>query len=368
MIPIFAPDLGPEERRLVMEAVESGWISSQGQFISDFEQEFAARTGTPFGVAASNCTTALHLALDALGIGPGDEVLCPDLTFIAPANMVELTGAKPVLVDVEPVSWGIDPARMAEKITPRTKAVMVVHPFGHMADMDPIMALAERHGLKVIEDVAEAPDAFYKGKRAGTFGDAACYSFFANKIMTTGEGGIVLCRDPQLDTALRVRRDHGMSRERRYYHVVRGYNYRMTNMQAAVGLAQLRRLDTIHALRNTQAARYAAAFADNPRAVWRPVAEWCAPVHWMSTITLRNASLRDPLLAHLRDTGIDCRQMVNPCHTAEHFIGKYDPADFPVTRAVSAGSLHLPSSTHLPETDIARISETILSWLERHDP
>lgn len=367
-VPIFEPDLGADERRLVIEAMDSGWISSQGQFIVELELALAKRAGLPFAVVTSNCTTALHLAFDALGIGPGDEVLCPDLTFIAPANMIELAGATPVLVDVDPVSWGIDPARMAEKITPKTKAVVVVHAFGHTADMDPIMALAQRHGLKVIEDVAEAPDALYKGRVAGSFGDAACYSFFANKIMTTGEGGAVISSDAALDKALRIRRDHGMSREKRYHHVVRGYNYRMTNLQAAIGLAQVGRLDDIHMRRQGQADQYAARFAGNVRANWRPVAEWCRPVHWLATISLREASLRDPLLDYLRIQDVDCRQMVNPVHEAEHFLGRYNPADFPVSRSISARSLHLPSSTALPGTEVDRISNLVLAWLERNDP
>lgn len=188
MIPIFEPSLTGLERQYLLQAFDSGWISSQGDFILKFETQFAAWHGMPHAVACSNCTTALHLALDVLGIGSGDEVLCPDLTFISPANMIRLTGAKAVLVDVEPGSWGIDPKKMAEKITERTRAVIVVHPFGHSADMDPIMSLARTHGLKVIEDVAEAPGGRYKGRLLGTFGDLSCFSFFANKIMTTGEG------------------------------------------------------------------------------------------------------------------------------------------------------------------------------------
>src|SRR5262249_48504760 len=219
-IPISEPSLSSREREYVLQAIDSGWISSQGEFILDFEERFARWHQVPHAVACSNGTSALHLAIDVLGIGAGDEVLCPDLTFIAPANMIRLTGARPVLVDIEPGSWAIDPEAMTRKITPRTKAVMVVHPFGHAADLDPITEIAAKHKLRIIEDVAEAPGGRYRGKLLGTFGDLACYSFYANKVITTGEGGMVITRDAELDRALRIKRDHGMSRERRYVHEV----------------------------------------------------------------------------------------------------------------------------------------------------
>ncbi len=368
MIPIFEPEFGDNERVYLNECIETGWVSSQGRFIAEFEARFASRANVPFGVATSNCTTALHVALVALGIGPGDEVVCPDLTFIAPANMVRLTGATPVLVDVEPESWCLDPIRFSEAVTSHTKAVIVVHAFGHVADMDPILAIAREHDLRVIEDVAEAPDALYKGRVAGAFGDAACYSFFGNKIMTTGEGGIVLCRDEGLDHRLRVLRDHGMSRERRYHHVALGFNYRMTNMQAAVGLGQLERLDDIHSRRKVQADRYAACFEEASNVRWRPVLDYCQPVHWLSTISLRRAALRDPLLTHLKENGIDGRAMVNPVHRAEHYLADYANIHTPVSNDVSARSLHLPSGTGLGPDLIDRVADTVLAWLAANDP
>jgi perosamine synthetase len=370
MIPIFEPEFTGKERDYLLDCIDSGWISSQGRYILDFEAAFAARAGMPFGVAVSNCTTALHLALVALGVGPGDEVLCPDLTFIAPANMIALTGATPVLVDVEPVGWGLDPARMEEKITPRTKAVVVVHAFGHVADMGPILALAARHGLKVVEDVAEAPDALWidpaTGDRrvAGSMGDASCYSFFANKIMTTGEGGMVLCRDAALDKALRIHRDHGMSREQRYVHEVIGFNYRMTNMQAAIGLGQLERMDDIQARRSAQEAHYRRRFAACAKLANRPVAEWCQPVHWLTTVTLPDPALRAPLMAHLRENGVEPRPMIFPVHEAAPYVAANDPADFPVSRAISYASVHLPSANGLSAADIDRICDLVIDWVE----
>lgn len=366
MIPIFEPSFANTERENLIECIDSGWISSQGHFIPDFEDAFAARIGMPCGVATSSCTTALHLALTALGVGDGDEVLCPDLTFIAPANMIHLTGAKPVLVDVEPTSWAIDPARMAERITPRTRAVAVVHPFGHAADMDPILSLSAKHGIAVVEDVAEAPGARYRGRALGTFGELSCYSFFANKIMTTGEGGMVLCRDPELDIELRVRRDHGMSLSRRYVHDVVGFNYRMTNMQAAIGLAQLGRLDAILKTRDAQAERYRRRFDDCARIAWRPREDYCDSVHWLATVTLETEDLRDPLLEHLNNLGIDARQMVFPVHMATPYRDGNAAADFPVSRSVSLRSLHLPSSTGLAGDDVERIADVAIEWVEAH--
>lgn len=367
MIPIFEPSLTDTERRYLLQAIDTGWVSSQGEFILEFERRFAEWHEMPHAVACSNCTAALHLALDALGVGPGDEVICPDLTFISPANMVRLTGAKAVLVDVEPNTWGLDPNEMVEKVTARTKAVIVVHPFGHSADMDPIMAIARSHGLKVIEDVAEAPGGRYKGRLLGTFGDLSCYSFFGNKIITTGEGGMVMTRDPELDKALRIRRDHGMSRERRYVHVVVGFNYRMTNMQAAVGVGQLERFDAILKCRAAQAALYERLLKGSVKVTWRPLMPWCDPVHWLATISLRQHKLRDPLLQHLTEEGIDSRQMIYPVHMAVPYADTNHPAEFPVSSDVSLRSLHLPSTTDLPEADVARICNTVLTWVDAND-
>ena len=367
MIPIFEPLFSGNERDYLLSCVDSGWISSQGAFIEDFEQAFAAYNSMPIGIATSNCTTALHLALVALGIGPGDEVICPDLTFIAPVNMVALCGARPVLVDVEEGSWAINPNLIEEKISSKTKALIVVHPFGHTADMARIMEICSCHGIPVIEDVAEAPAATCDGVTAGTFGIMSCYSFFANKIMTTGEGGMILTQDPNLEKRLRIYRDHGMSREKRYVHVVAGFNYRMTNMQAAIGLAQLEGLDDILARRAVQDAHYRRrlAEADDGRLSCRPILPYCRPVHWLTTVTLRDIEMRDPLLAFLKDNGIDSRQMVNPVHEAVPYADDNDPSHFPVSRSLSSRSLHLPSGTDLQPDLIDRICDLVLDWTAR---
>ena len=368
MIPIYSPILGSIETENVIKTITTGWISSQGQFIPQFEEQFAQWNFMKYGIATSNCTAALHLALVALGIGKGDEVLCPDLTFIAPANMIKWAGASPVLVDIEEPSWGIDSKKMEERITKKTKAIIVVHPFGHVANMDPILQISEKYNLFVIEDVAEAPGAAYKGKRAGSFGDASCFSFFANKIMTTGEGGIVLTNNHALNKQLQIYRDHGMSRERRYVHVVPGFNYRMTNMQAAIGVGQIQKLDKIIRSRADQERRYKDLFLDNPRIKWRPVAKWCDNVHWMATITLREERLRDLLLVYMRTQGVDCRQMVYPIHMAKPYSSRNSPSDYPISNSISLRSLHLPSSFNLSIEEQRRITDLVQEWLERNDP
>jgi perosamine synthetase len=361
-LPIFEPSFSGNERQYLLEAIDTGWISSQGAFISRFERQFAEYHSLAHAVACSNCTTALHMALLAAGIGPGAEVLCPDLTFISPINMVLVTGATPVLVDVEPDSFNIDPEHMARKITPRTKAVIVVHQFGHAADMDRIVALAKKHNLIVIEDVAEAIGARYKGKLLGTIGDMACYSMFGNKIITTGEGGMVITNDPHYDRALRVLRDHGMTIGKKYHHEILGFNYRLTNLQAAVGLAQLEKLDEILARRAQIAEHYRRRLEGAPGVRWRPNLGYSESVFWLATITLDREEWREPLMEHLRAVGIEPRPMIFPVHYAPYLGYAKDTPEFPVSRSVSLRSLHLPSGTTLTEADVGRICSAVIAW------
>ena len=362
MIPIFEPEFGGNERKYLLDCIDTGWVSSQGTYITRFEQAFAEWHGVAHAVASSNCTTALHLSLLAAGIGAGDEVLVPDLTFIAPANMVRLTGGKAVLVDIEPETWAIDPVRAREAITPRTRAIIVVHPFGHAADMDPIMELAREHGLAVIEDNAEAPGARYKGRLLGTIGAFGCFSFFGNKIMTSGEGGMVLTANAAFDKELRILRDHGMSREEKYLHVAVGFNYRMTNMQAAIGLAQLERLDRILEFRTAQARRYEARLAESPRLKWRPRTNWCEPVHWLATITVESRAARESLMRSLAADGIETRIMIPTIHSAPPYRNGAGDNAFPVASRIAATGVHLPSGATLRDDDVDHICDRVLAW------
>ena len=364
MIPIFEPFFSGNEKKYLVDCIESTWISSQGEYIINFEKVLADYHGVNHAVVTSSCTTALHLSMKALGIGHRDEVICPDLTFIAPANMVVLAGAKLVLVDIHPETLTIDPRLLEEKITEKTKAIIIVHQFGHAAHMDEIMALARKYELKIIEDNAESIGARYKGKLLGTFGDVSTYSFFGNKIITTGEGGAVLINNEEVAIKCRELRDHGMSHQKKYHHVDLGYNYRMTNMQAAIGLAQMEKLDEILALRKKQMNYYYKELFDVDGITLRKYANWCEPVHWMMTITLDKKFNRDKFLSYMDDSGIDCRQMINPVHRAVHFVNQFDD-EYPVSKDISRQSVHLPSSLNLNKEDISRISNKVRSFLNR---
>jgi perosamine synthetase len=312
MIPVANPFLGAEELENIKEAVESGWISSKGRFITEFEEKFAAFCGVKYGVATSNGTTALHLALTGLGIGKGDEVIVPDLTFIATANAVTYTGATPVMVDSNSTYWGIDPELIEEKITPRTKAIIPVHLYGHPCDMDAIKKIAVGHNLFIIEDAAEAHGAEYKGKKVGTFGDIACFSFYGNKIITTGEGGICLTGDKEIAAKLRVLRDHGQRPDKRYWYDVVGFNYRMTNIQAAIGVAQVKKLDQFIDLKRQIGGWYAEGL-DNlfneGLIIPAPEMPWAKTVYWLYSILLTNrfGTGRDEVISRLSDMGIETR-------------------------------------------------------------
>ena len=243
--PIVSPNLKGNELKYLIDAFLSTWISSRGEYIGRFESGFSLFCECAYGVATSNGTTALHLALMACGVGHGDEVIVPDLTFAASVNAVLHAGATPVIVDVEEDSWCIDPDEIKKAITKKTKAIMPVHLYGQPCDMNEIMNIANERDLRVIEDCAEAHGALFNGKKVGSFGDVGCFSFFGNKIITTGEGGMCVTNSEKIHERMQVLRDHGMSRDKKYWHDIIGYNYRMTNLQAAIGVAQLERIDEI---------------------------------------------------------------------------------------------------------------------------
>ncbi|WP_281405358.1 DegT/DnrJ/EryC1/StrS family aminotransferase [Methylosinus sporium] len=277
--------LDGNEMQYVRECLESTWISSHGKFIDAFERRFAELCGVEHAIACNNGTTALHLALVSLGVGAGDEIIVPDLTYVATANCVRYCNADPVFVDCEPRTFNIDPAAIEAKITPRTKGIIVVHLFGQPCDMDEIQKIADAHGLFIVEDAAEAHGAKYKGRPVGSLGKCATFSFFGNKIVTTGEGGAVVTDDDELASRLRLLRGQGMDPERRYWFPVIGYNYRMTNIAAAIGLAQLERVDRALAFRRRLSAWYDEALADVD--VIRPYVEpWAEHSFWMYTIKM----------------------------------------------------------------------------------
>jgi len=361
MIPIAEPLLGEEELNNVIAAVKSGWISSKGKFIPEFEEGLARYCGVEYGVATSNGTTALHLALTALGIGRGDEVIVPTLTFIATANAVRYTGAKPVLVDSHPDYWCLDPDQLQEVITPRTKAIIPVHLYGHPCDMNPIMDVAKSHNLYVIEDAAEAHGTAYRGKRVGSFGDIACFSFYGNKIITTGEGGMCVTSNEHLAEKMRVLRDHGMNPGKRYWHDVIGFNYRMTNIQAGIGVAQLARSGRFIEKRREIARWYAAGLKEleaEGRVKLPPEMPWAERVDWVYSILVQDdlGTGRDELMNRLELAGIEVRPLFYPVHMMPPYKTN---KRFPVAEELSRRGISLPFFVNLTEEQVKYITDTI---------
>jgi perosamine synthetase len=359
-IPVYEPWLGERETEYVLDAMRSGWISSLGRYIGQFETQFAAFCGAAYGVSTSNGTTALHLALAALGIGPGDEVIMPSLTFVASANSVHYTGARPVFADVDEETWTVDPGSVAAAITKQTRAIMAVHLYGHPAPMTELADLARRHGLWLIEDAAEAHGAAIGEKRAGNLGDVAAFSFYGNKIITTGEGGMVTTNDADLAARCRVLRDHAMTPADRYWHEEVGFNYRLTNLQAAVGVAQMERIEEFIARKRAIAAHYSRRLAGLP-GITLPVEQpGCTNVYWMFSILVSEPFplSRDELIAQLRSRGIDSRPFFHPLDTLPPYRTS---APKPVALALSRAGLNLPSSPKLQDEQVDRICDVLLA-------
>ena len=349
------PDIGSKEREYMNEAFDSGWISSKGPFINRFENEFAKFSGTKYAVSCSNGTAALHLAVRALGIGEGDEVIVPNLTFASPANAVMYERGTPVLVDVERNYWCIDPDRVRESITEKTKAIIVVHLYGHPADMDEIMSIAKENELKVIEDCAEAHGATYKERKVGSIGDIGCFSFYGNKIITTGEGGMITTNNQELAEKIRILRDHGMQPSKRYWHDEVGYNYRMTNIQAAIGLAQMDSIEDKIRKRKWIARKYSEYISDV--AALQPEMPWASNVYWLPTFILTgfpDVKSRDSLMALLFKGGIESRPVFYPLNEMPPYSIE---RSFPNSYYVSYHGISLPVSDRFDEDDIRFISD-----------
>jgi perosamine synthetase len=364
-LPVMEPTLFGNEMAYVQDCIKTNWISSQGSYVGKFEDAFAAYHGIDYALTTTNGTTALHLALTALGVKAGDEVIVPDLTFAASANVVVHCGATPVFVDIDPNCWNIDPAKIEAAITPRTKAIMPVHLYGHPCDMDPILEIARRHDLSVVEDCAEALGARYKGRLVGILGDVGCFSFFSNKVITTGEGGMVVTRNPELKEKMLILRDHGMSRERRYWHEVVGFNYRMTNLQAAIGLAQLEQIELFLNKRKNLAQSYSARLKDLPGITLPPAMPWAETVCWMYSVLINAEEAgiyRDNLMLALKREGIETRPFFYPLHLMPPYLSYGQ--DHPVSRAVSSRGISLPSSYKLSLAETERVADNIKKILD----
>jgi perosamine synthetase len=362
IVPVSDTRLTGNESRYLAQCVETNWVSSAGPFVTRFEEEFAAVAGCRFAVACSSGTAALHLALLASGIGPGDEVLIPTFTMIATANAIRYAGATPVLVDSDPLTWNVDSTQLAAKLTPRTRAVLVVHTYGRAVDMDPVLDLAARHRLTVIEDAAEAHGATHNERPVGGIGAVGAFSFYGNKILTSGEGGMVTTNDPALAERARNLCGHAFSKERHFWHRALGFNYRMTNLQAAVGLAQTEQLDALIAQRRTTAARYIAALRDIPGIVLAPDdAAGRESVWWMFGALVDDsfAISRDELRRRLAAAGIETRTFFVPIHMQPLYRAGFPGQRYPVAERLARTGLYVPSGPNVTADEVVHVADQV---------
>jgi len=366
---VLQPDIGEQEISNVLECVTSGWISSQGRFIPAFESKFSDYLGGGHALAVSNGTVALQLGLTALGIGRGDEVIVPNFTFGASINAIIHSGATPVLADVDADTWTIDLDDLKRLITPRTRAVMPVHIYGQPAKIDEINEIARANGIFVVEDCAEALGATYKKRRIGLDGDCTCFSFFANKSITTGEGGMLVFKDAEVAKQARILRDHGMNPQKRYWHDSAGFNFRMTNMQAAVGVAQLDRIDELLDRKKSIFRAYDALLSGHKNMSLLPENDWSENSCWLYTIILNgyDPDVRDQLITNLGYRGIDARPGFYPLHQMNPYR-EFAHGTYPVSSYLSENSVSLPSSYGLSNEEIHHIVKILTDELSKFTP
>jgi len=363
-IPVHEPSLGNEELNYVVDAVKSGWIGSAGgEYLKEFEKKFAKYHRMKHAIATSNGTAALHVALKALGIGKGDEVIVPTLTFVATANAVVYCNAKPVFADSHPEYYNIDPSKIEEVITPKTRAIIPVHLYGHPCDMDWIRDIAEDHDLYIIEDVSQAHGAEYKGKKLGTFGDIACFSFYGNKIITTGEGGICLTNDDKLAEKIRLLINHGKNPIKHFWHDVIGFNYRMTNLQAAIGVAQINKLDKYISKKRKIAKWYEESLKEleeEELIKLYPEMKWAKCVYWLYSILIEDKFdvTRDTIGKNLEEKGIETRPFFYPIHTMPIYKDSKS-SNLSVAEEIARKGISLPSGVKLDKEEIEIVSNEI---------
>lgn len=362
-IPLSNPDLSGNESKYALEAIQSGWIGT-GPFIRRFEGEFAALCGTRAAIACCNGTAALHLALRALRLEPGDEVIVPSFTYVATANAVRYCGAEPVFVDVEPETWCMDPHKVEAAITPRTKGIVPVHLFGHPADMDALNRLAKIYHLWIVEDAAEAALATYKGRPVGGLSDVATFSFHVTKVLTAGEGGALTMNDEKLEAFIRMVHSHGMDSQRRFYFPVTGYNYRLTNLSAGLLCAQVERREAFLKRRTDIFRLYQEILADTPGIGFRPVAPWATLSPWLFSIVVDPAEFghtREKLMATLARHKIDSRPFFMPVHALPPFReGSARRGEhLPITDHLCGLGVNLPTYTTMTDGQVERVCEVV---------
>jgi perosamine synthetase len=367
MIPVNEPLIGDKEAEYVLDCLRSGWVSSAGHYIEAFEERWAAYCGMEFGVAMCNGTAALSAAVACLDLQPGDEVVLPAFTIISCALAVLENGGIPVLVDSDPRTWTMDVSQVAARITPRTRAIMPVHIYGHPVDMDPLQSLAQQHHLALIEDAAEAHGAEYKSRRCGGLGDIACFSFYANKIITTGEGGMALTSDARLAERLRAERNLAFRNDRRFYHTELGHNYRLTNVQAAIGLAQLERIDEHLQRKRWLGQAYTERLRDLPQLQLPIEQPWAKNVYWMYGIVLVDdlPFEASEFAIRLAAEGVQTRPFFLGLHEQPvlHRRGLFQGEHYPVAERLARRGLYLPSGLTLTERQLEEVASAVRSLL-----
>lgn len=364
MIPVNEPLLDGNERKYLNECIDTGWISSEGPFVREFEERFATRVGRRHGIAVCNGTAALEAAVVALGIGPNDEVIMPAFTIISCAAAIVRAGGVPVLVDSDPITWNMDVDRIEERITPATRAIMVVHIYGLPVDMDPVLALAARYGLKIIEDAAEAHGLIYRGRPCGSFGDMSTFSFYPNKHITTGEGGMIVTDDDHLAERCRSLRNLCFQVRKRFVHEELGFNFRMTNLQAALGLAQLERLDQFAQMKRRIGARYTELLRDIPGIqLPLPLTGSADNIYWVYGVVLGDKIPFDAeeAMQQLGKRGIGTRPFFWPMHEQPVFrrMGLLKDERHPVSERLARRGFYLPSGLALTDSQMATVAMTL---------
>jgi perosamine synthetase len=368
VIPVNEPLLDGNEKKYLQECIDTGWISSEGPFVERFEQAFAKRVGRLHAVAVANGTAALDIAVESLNIGRGDEIILPTFTIISCIHQIVRAGATPVLVDSDPLSWNMNVDQVAGKITPRTKAIMAVHIYGLPVDMDPLLALAERHGLKLIEDASQLLGQTYKARPCGSFGDVSTFSFYPNKHITTGEGGMIATDDRELAERARSLRNLCFQPGKRFFHENLGWNYRMTNLQAALGLAQLERLDEFVARKRFIGRRYHELLQEMP-CVQLPLVstEFAENIYWIFGLILDKSLAIDAAwtMQKLSLKGIGTRPFFWPMHwqPALKNQGWFEQENYPVAENLAEQGFYIPSGLALSEDQMEQVADQVKSIL-----
>lgn len=365
MIPVNTPSLGELERQYLIECIDTGWVSSEGPFVSQFEEEMAAFSQRKFGIAVCNGTAALEIAAKAVGICEGDEVILPTFTIISPAQAVTKLGAKPILVDSDPLTWNMDISQVEAKITAKTKAIIAVHIYGLPIDMDPLLGLCKKYNLKLIEDAAEMHGQAYKGKPCGSFGDVSIFSFYPNKHVTTGEGGMIVTNDPEIDERCRSYRNLCFLPTQRFVHEEIGWNYRMTNMQAALGVAQLKQIDAFIEKKKAMGQRYTELLAGLSHVFEMPPVstEYAESIYWVYGLILKEeVSLNaKEAMKLLGEAEIGTRPFFFPMHMQPVFNkqGWYQNESYPVAERMAERGFYIPSGLGLSEDDMHYVTDKL---------